>query len=144
MRPAGDIGFEINTLSHFLKRRVDESLSQSGAEGVTGMQGRILGYLFDRREQELFQRDVERQFHIRRSTATGILQLMERDGLLTREPVAYDARLKRLCLTEKAVRLHEIVCREIMEVESRLRGCLTEEETQTLLRILAKLRQSLE
>ena len=36
----------------------------------------------------MFQRDVEAEFNIRRSTATGILQLMEKNGFLLREPVA--------------------------------------------------------
>ncbi len=103
-----ELGFQINTLAHCIRRKIDELLSQAQEEGdsVTGIQGRVLGYLYDHREQDLFQRDLERAFHVSRSTATGLLQLMERNGLITRSPVPYDARLKKLCLAEKALRAH--------------------------------------
>ena len=62
----------------------------------TMMQKMFLGYLEVHEDQPVFQRDLESAFHIRRSTATGILQIMVRDGLIVREPVEGDARLKRL------------------------------------------------
>ena len=36
-----------------------------------------------------------------RSTVTGVVKLMERKGLIRRESVSSDARLKKLVLTEK-------------------------------------------
>ena len=48
----------------------------------TMMQKMFLGYLDAHEGQPVFQKDLEAAFHIRRSTATGILQIMERDGLL--------------------------------------------------------------
>ncbi len=62
----------------------------------TMMQKMFLGYLEVHEDQPVFQKDLESAFHIRRSTATGILQIMVRDGLIVREPVEDDARLKRL------------------------------------------------
>ena len=43
----------------------------------------------------MFQRDVEQVFSLSRSTATGILQQLEEKGLLRRESVPSDARLKK-------------------------------------------------
>ena len=63
------------------------------------MQGWIIGYLYQNRDKEVFQRDIQEQFSIRRSTVTGILQLMEKNGLITRSSVERDARLKKLELT---------------------------------------------
>ena len=42
---------------------------------------------------------------------------MEKKGLVTREPVAHDARLKRLQLTPKAIAHHELIMEKIQEVE---------------------------
>ena len=141
-----ELGFQINTLAHCIRRKIDELLSQAQEEGdsVTGIQGRVLGYLYDHREQDLFQRDLERAFHVRRSTATGLLQLMERNGLITRSPVPYDARLKKLCLTEKALRAHTAAHAQILEMERRLRRGRTDGEIRSFLDVLGRIRQNLE
>lgn len=42
----------------------------------------------------IFQKDLETEFCIGRSTVTNILNLMEKKGFVRRESVSYDARLK--------------------------------------------------
>src|SRR5690606_41099126 len=63
----------------------DDVAMYFGQDGLTSMQGWIIGYLSKHKEQPVFQRDLEKQFNIRRATASGLLQLMERNGLLRRE-----------------------------------------------------------
>ena len=91
----------------------------------------------------MFQRDIQEQFTIRRSTVTGILQLMEKNGLIVRSSVERDARLKKLELTPRGVELHERVTRSIREVEDGLSQCLTQEEKKAFLEICGKLRAHL-
>ncbi len=38
--------------------------------------------------KEIFQKDIEAEFNIRRSTATGILKLMEKNGFINRQTSA--------------------------------------------------------
>ena len=142
MEYGGDIGFQIRTLSHLVKRRVDK-MAFSGEDQPTGMQGWILGYLYENRDREVFQRDIQEQFTIRRSTVTGILQLMEKNGLIVRSSVERDARLKKLELTPRGAELHERVTRSIREVEDGLSQCLTQEEKKAFLEICGKLRAHL-
>lgn len=114
-RPVRHAGREIHRLSHLFKRALDEGMPPE----MTGVQGHIIGFLRHNEERAVFQRDIEAEFGIRRPTATGILQLMEKNGLLRREPVEYDARLKRLVLTPKALALHECIAARIRAVEAR-------------------------
>ena len=95
MKGERHVGGEIRMLSNLIKRCMDDGMPPE----TTGMQGWIIGFLHRNEDRDMFQRDVEAEFNIRRSTATGILQLMEKNGFLLREPVAYDARLKKLVLT---------------------------------------------
>ena len=138
-----DIGFQIRTLSHLVKRVVDQTAFTGESEQPTGVQGWIIGYLYQNRDKEVFQRDIQEQFSIRRSTVTGILQLMEKNGLITRSSVERDARLKKLELTPRGVELHERVERSIRQVEDRLSQCLTPEEKATFLTICEKIRAHL-
>lgn len=43
---------------------------------VTGMHGWLIGYI--ERQGDVYQRDVEKRFNMRRSTVTKMLQLMEK------------------------------------------------------------------
>lgn len=138
------IGTRLRQLSILMKRRVDQRLAQAGIDQVTGDQGRVIGYITHHQDQPVFQRDLEEEFRIRRSTATGILQLMEEKGLLERRPVEWDARLKQLCLTPQALAIHQAIETQIRLAEEELASCLTPEELEQFFAIAAKLRRHLE
>ena len=73
----------IATLSNLIRRKID---SAEGVGGLTPAQNGILHFILGRcREQDLFQKDIEEEFNLRRPTATEILKLMERKGLIYRE-----------------------------------------------------------
>jgi DNA-binding MarR family transcriptional regulator len=139
-----DIGFQIRTLSHLVKRMVDQTAFSGEELHPTGVQGWIIGYLYNHRHQEVFQRDIQEQFSIRRSTVTGILQLMEKNGLITRSSVEQDARLKKLELTQKGIELHERVERSIRQVEEKIANYLTPEEKAEFIRLCEKIRENLQ
>ena len=104
-----EIGFEIKALNNLIKRRVEMSETKEEVEHLTGVHGFVIGYISDHDDEDIFQRDIEEKFEIRRSTATGIINLMEKNGLIIREKVDYDARLKKLVLTDKAREINKLV-----------------------------------
>ena len=120
MPPRETIGFDIRTLSILIKRYIDGSATKQYVDNLTGTHGWVIGYLYDNRDHDVYQRDLETQFSIRRSTATGILQLMEKNELILREPVESDARLKKLVLTEKALDIHKMVEEDRKRTEEQL------------------------
>jgi DNA-binding MarR family transcriptional regulator len=138
-----DIGFQIRTLSHLVKRVVDQNAFPGEVSHPTGVQGWIIGYLYENQDKEVFQRDIQEQFSIRRSTVTGILQLMEKNGLIIRSSVDRDARLKRLELTPRAIEFHERIGRSVRQVEDRIDQSLTPEERQEFIRLCEKIRENL-
>ncbi|HPF86867.1 MAG TPA: MarR family winged helix-turn-helix transcriptional regulator [Candidatus Limiplasma sp.] len=138
------IGFAIKSVSNLAKQCIDQTIASHETQGVTGMQGWIIGYLYHHKDEgDIFQHDLELEFNIRRSTASGILQRMERDGLIVRTPVASDARCKKVTLTPKAIGIHENVMHAIDQVEESITAGLSENEIETLFRILGKIRQNL-
>jgi Transcriptional regulators len=143
MKPPRAISFEIRMLANLIKRQMDDGVSD-GEDGLTGMQGWVIGYLRGNSEREVFQRDLEKDFNIRRATVTGVLQLMERNGLIVRKPVVHDARLKKITLTPKAISQHDRVVQQFSEFENRLRQGLEEEEISVFFTIAEKLKINLE
>ena len=137
-----DCGMWIHILSHKLKKRMDANVQSLG---ITGVQSRIMHYILVKcAEGPVIQRDVEKAFDMSRSTTTGILQLMEKNGLILRESVASDARLKSLIPTEKAVDLDAQIGRSLCQSEQRLTAGLTAEQLAQFLETVERMSANLE
>ena len=99
------IGFENKRLENEIHSRMTAYRAAMGGEELTMMQSWIIRFLYEHSEEDIYQRDIEAEFSIARSTATGILKLMEKRGYIRRVSVERDARLKKLELTEVGIRM---------------------------------------
>ena len=137
-----DCGLWINVLSHKLKKRMNANMQSLG---LTGVQGRVMHYILVKcADGPVFQRDVENAFDLSRSTATGILQLMEKNGLILRENMASDARLKSLIPTEMAARLDAQIGEYLQQTEQRLTQGVPEEQLLLFLETAARMSANLD
>ena len=137
-----DCGAQINLLSRMLKRRLNVTLQ---GLGITAIQSRVMFYIMEHsRQGPVFQRDVERAFSLSRSTATGILQQLEEKGLLRRESVPSDARLKNLVPTPRAAELDAEVRACLRQSEAVLTRGLSDGQVQLFKETLATMAANLE
>ena len=139
-----NIGFAVKNLSRKLGRTLDKRLSDTKAGGITGVQAMIICYLAKNPERDIFQRDIECHFNIRRSTVTGILKTMESNGLVKRISVERDARLKKLVLTQKAIEMHRVIERQVSLLESEISAAFTPDELERFFDFLARMENVLE
>lgn len=138
------IGFQMKSVNNLIRRNLDIRFAEAGLEEISGMQGPMLGYIYDHsRKQDVYQKDLEQNFNIRRSTATVMLQNLEQKGYIIREAVAQDARLKRIVLTDKAVEVNLAIRKQIDAFNEELEAGITEEEKEIFFRILDKVMQNL-
>ena len=135
------ISYVIRHLYHIMDRNFGSGCCHS--DGTTAYHGRIIGYLYGHRDTDVFQRDIENHFGIRRSTVTKVLQAMENNGLITRTAVLSDARLKKLSLTQKALDMHGHFREEIDNFETMLSEGLTAEELESFFNITEKIYNNL-
>lgn len=139
------IGYEIHTLDHTIGKLVLALKSKLGKDSdLTQMQGWIIGYLYEHTGENVFQKDIESHFCIARSTATGILKLMEKKGYLIRESLPDDRRLKRLILTEKAAVLQKATIAHIGEIEKMLIAGISPDDLECFCRVLSQIRNNAE
>ena len=140
-----NIGFRLKCINNMIRRKLDTEFAKTGLEEIVGMQGPMIGYIYDKsRERDVFQRDLEKVFNIRRSTATVMLQTLEQKGFIIRETVEHDARLKKIVLTDKAVEQHMVIKRQIDIFHEKLEQGITPEEKEEFFRILDKITQNLQ
>lgn len=137
------LGLEVHRLEKLMARQRGYSAAHQDADRQTGMHGYLLRYLYENQGRDVFQRDIEKAFSISRSSVTVTLQLMEKNGLIRRESVAQDARLKRIVLTQKARDLHRQIEADILAFESNLARGISEEEQEVFLRVAKKMQENL-
>ena len=70
------MGKEIRSLDNMLMRNLFCQVKKFGLDEMTVMHGWIIGFLYNNRDRDIFQKDVETEFSIGRSTVTNILKLM--------------------------------------------------------------------
>lgn len=133
--PKQSVAKNINKLSYKLRRKVDQFSSK---KEFSGSQGRTLHFLLAQ-SGDVFQKDIEEEYGIRPSTATEILKQMEKNGLITRQPVSYDNRLKKIVLTNKALTYQNQVINDLTELENTLTQNISKEELDTFLKVLNKM-----
>ncbi|MBF5067176.1 MarR family transcriptional regulator, partial [Salmonella enterica subsp. enterica serovar Istanbul] len=86
------IGILVKKLNNDLQRYADREAKQMG---LTQVQMSIIDFLArNDSHRSLYQTDGEREFNIQKSSATALLQLMERKALIVRTPSKEDARYK--------------------------------------------------
>ena len=138
------LGFELHRSSRLVKRYMDNDATKLYVDKMTGTHGWAIGFFYHNRDRDVFQKDFEQEFNIRRSTASNILALIEKNGLITRESVPYDARLKKITLTQKALDVQNVVEKAFESLEDTMKKDITEEELRVFFRVIDKINNNLE
>ena len=114
-------GALLNQSARVIRRALDARISGVNPD-LSGVGGMVLGDIVraNRNGRDVYQRDIEQWFNIRRSSVTALLQGMEQDGFITRCAVEKDARLKRLVATDKGRACHAEIEASIAQFESDL------------------------
>ena len=139
-----EVGFVVRSLSNAIKRDIESSREKEGIEHIKGINGWAISFFYDNRDKDIFQRDFEEKFSIRRSTASRMLKTMEQNGFIERVSVSSDARLKKIVLTEKAISNHKKIIASIKRREERLKKGLSESELATFFDVMQKLLANME
>ncbi|MCD8029134.1 MAG: MarR family transcriptional regulator [Erysipelotrichaceae bacterium] len=134
------IGQRIKTLNKLMKKSMDKSMGQR-PDKATLMHSLIIGYLQDREDSHIdtFQKDIEKEFSINRSTTSEMLTLMSQKGMIERIPVDYDARLKKIILTDQSRCFNQRLSQSMEILHNKFKKGLTNEEIETFITICDKI-----
>lgn len=138
------ISTQLRGLSHRIHRFLENSPNKKTIDSITGTHGWIIAFLSCNKDKDVFQKDVEREFDVTRSTASKVIDLMEQKGLVRRERVSCDARLKKLVLTEEAESISKLFENDIGRLEETLTKGFTDEEKEILCDFIVRMKTNLE
>ena len=130
----------IKRLSNGISR---EMCAAFGSGMFSGAQGRTLHFLLAHTKIDIFQKDIEEEFGLRPPTATALLKELEQRGLIRKEPVPYDARKKKIVVTEEALQYKDCVLKGLEELNQKLTAGISDEEMQAFFSVTDKMLKNL-
>jgi DNA-binding MarR family transcriptional regulator len=127
--------YYLRTVMHKTKRSADSILEP---HNISGQQGRIIGIIAEKQEKgtDVCQKDIEAALGITGASVTGLLQGMEKKGLINRKRSTKDDRIKELTLTSKGKDLVTLFIKVFDDTEKRISKVMTESQKEMFLKVL--------
>ena len=133
------VGYRIKQLNHLIKKRFESQFGKP--DKATMMQRWVIGLVHTRLNEgkDTFQKDIENELCINRSTTSEMLKLMCQKNMIERVSVAHDARLKKIVLTKEYEDYINHINEEMLNIHNQLVEGLSDEEIQFFIEISDKL-----
>jgi len=144
--PETTIMFQIRCASLKIDRYIKAQypIFNHAPEHISKLQGMAAGYIAMNDDHEVFQRDLEHGMSISKSTASGLVQRMVKNGIIETSPSSQDARYKRLMLTQQARAKMQEVDNAASEVESSLKKDISDDDMKTFFKVLKQISKNAE
>ena len=101
--------------------------------------GWIMKYLFSRKDEIVYQKDIENSLNLPKSTIATILKKMETDGVIRRTLDEGDTRLKKICLTQQGLAEHLNVEKHFRETNQKACEGIPAEEMEIFYKVSEKI-----
>ena len=145
MQSSINLGLEIGRIDRIILRSIDAAVIAAIGDTITVRQAYVINLIASEGSfKPFYQKDLEKEFDVKRSSISLMLDNMEKNALIKRVLVEGDARLKKIELTNKALDLNEQIAQAIHSVESKLVKGIDEKDVETCLTVLASIRKNLE
>lgn len=131
--------FSVSALDRRFRKRGEKLIEGAG---ITIGQFRVLSAVHD--SGQLYQKDIERACVISRAGASGLVDALVSSGLLLRERVDSDGRLRQLSLTSKGEEKLGEAKALFRQLDNDVEALLGEEDKRNFLSLIDKLMDSFE
>lgn len=129
------LGFYIRKANILLDRNLSLIIAKNNAHG--GTQGMVLKYL-SKSKGDVYQKDIEESFGVRRSTMSEMLDSLEKSGFIIRQTSLEDKRKNKIILTNKGIKECDLMQNSIDEFEKNMQKGILEKEIEEFLKTLSK------
>lgn len=136
---------EICCVANLIRKEFDNLCFGDIEDGrrVTRMNIWIIDYIYAKKNTDVFQKDIENALSITRSTTSKIIDLMVQKGLVKRTVAVHDARLKKLSITPKAIKLRKTMDKNSIKVYEKVMHGFSKEEEQQLLNYILRIKRNM-
>ena len=127
-------------LEFYFKRINDALISYINNElkelELTFSQMEVLQFLCERKNEEIYQKDIEKHFNLSHPTVIGILKRLQSKDLIIIKKSEKDKRKRNIILTKKVIDSEEKMYAKKNEIEEHIKSLLSDEEISELEKLL--------
>lgn len=132
--------FLINMAQHRMFSAIDRESSKRLGISVT----QAAALLFIAKNEGALQKELASALGLNKPAVTGLANRMEKEALIVRKPCEKDGRATRVFLTDKAAALLPTIFPLIEEMNQKISADFSEEELETVVRFLNRLKTTFE
>lgn len=137
--------FEIKQLQNAVVRSICNEMKENHVTIIPSLiQTEIIGYLIKNEKQDIYQKDLENIFHLRRSTISGILKTLEKRGMIIRMHSKEDVRVKKIILTKEAKNQYKKVNQYLEKLEEKIISNISKGDLNIFYQVIEKMKQNIE
>lgn len=137
-------GLKMKHINNLITKKVYALFTDDEYQFVSHSSFLVMNYLYENKEREVTQKDIEKALMINRATTSKMLLLLEQKGFIRRMGSTEDGRRKIVILTEKGndFRIHNLLKAD--ELNQFFAKVLSDEDFIAFDRIYEKLRSALD
>ena len=133
--------FEIKSLEKILVRYMFNDFNINSIPSPTQMQ--IMNYMFENNLDYVYQKDLENVLNLRRATVSGVLQTMEKNGLLKRVIDSDDTRVKKVILNPETKKKFAQRKEKLLILENLITKNISNSELETFYIVIDKMKNNI-
>lgn len=137
------IFIEIKTLDNYIMRRAMSEGKKLGIIPPSPIQVRTIVYLIEHSNKDVYQKDLEKEFNLRRSTISGILKTMEKHNIITKINADNDARSRKIKLSKEADRKYKSLMDNFKTLDMILREDISDYELEIFFNVIDKMKENM-
>ncbi|MBP3461334.1 MAG: MarR family transcriptional regulator [Bacilli bacterium] len=133
------IGYEIKDVDILLTRKIFSLYKENSNKIITPIQCKIIDYLLI--NEKVYQKDLEKEFNLRRSTISGILKTMEKNGFILKKQT--NSRINLIVLTKDVKEEMSKIKEKMLNLEKELKKNISEKELEIFFDVIGKLKENI-
>lgn len=137
------ISLEIKKIDSLIVRRI-MAYNKDTIYHLTPVQIVVIKHLINNKDSVVYQKDIEKKLGLRKSTVSGILGTMIKNGIITRTDSTNDLRSKEIRLTETGYKLDKTMKKKAIEFEKLLQSNISKEDLEVFYKVTKQIQENLE
>ena len=136
------ISIEIKKIYSLIVRKII-SYNKNSNYQLTPVQIVIIKYLVKNKNNIVYQKDIEKKLGLRKSTISGILSTMIKNGIITRTESTTDLRSKEIRLSDKGLELDKKIKKKAIEFENLLQNNIDPKDLEIFYKVTNQIQKNL-
>lgn len=123
-------------------KEIIENKGYDKANCPTPTQMQIISHIINN-SNDVYQKDLEKVLNLRRATVSGVLQTMEKNGLIDRIISNNDARSRKIVLKEKAIIIYQENKERLNNIENIIKKGISNNDLNIFIKVIDKMKDNL-